>query len=57
MKVTTRDFNRKVVSAVTKEGLFEKITESEKRSWQVTGEIKQQANGHWACLMTKEVTP
>lgn len=51
---TTKNFNRKFIQALTKEGLNKKIIDSEKRGWQLTGEVKQLSNGHWACLVVKD---
>lgn len=48
----TKFFNgRKIVKASTENGLQKKIAESEKRNWQVVGQIKQHKVGQWCCLM------
>ncbi|WP_193769079.1 hypothetical protein [Metasolibacillus meyeri] len=49
----TGNYNRKVIQALTTEGLNHKIADSEKRGWQVSGEMRQLLNGHWMCLMVK----
>lgn len=50
---TTRNFNRKIVTAITRADLLIKIQDSETRAWQVLNEITQHTNGHWACVMER----
>lgn len=47
------EFNgRKVVHAATRQGLLDKIKDSETRNWKLIGEISQyKLYGHWLCVM------
>lgn len=53
LKHTTE--NREVLQAPTREVLNQQIKRKEANGYVVKGEIKQQMNGYWGCLMVKEI--
>ncbi len=53
LKRTTE--NKQPLSAMTLYNLKEKIKQKEEQGYKLRGEIIQQRNGWWACLMVKEI--
>ena len=49
-----KNFNRKTLYSLSLYGLEEKIRFAKQGGWQLHGQIIQQHNGHYGCLMVKE---
>lgn len=53
LKHTTE--NREVLQAPTLAVLQQQIKRKQANGYEIKGEIKQQANGYWGCLVVKEI--
>lgn len=49
-----RDFNRKPLYGISLHSLEEKIKYAEQGGWRLHGNIIQQYNGHYGCMVIKE---